>query len=95
MFVVGMGDKMSYIVAIDDMGQMFKEYMRPYRVNGIPHAFILGKDGKVAWHGHPAEGEFERQLSVVSSPYSTPSSAGTKVHPSPRSYHRPVHARHS
>ena len=22
-------------------------------INGIPHAFVLGKDGKVVWEGHP------------------------------------------
>jgi hypothetical protein len=26
-----------------------------YGVSGIPHSFIIGPDGKVAWHGHPSE----------------------------------------
>jgi thiol-disulfide isomerase/thioredoxin len=29
-----------------------KEYM----VNGIPHAVVVGKDGKVVWEGHPMDG---------------------------------------
>lgn len=26
-----------------------------YGVNGIPHSFLIGPDGNVAWHGHPSE----------------------------------------
>jgi len=26
---------------------------------GIPHAMVYGVDGKLIWHGHPANGEFE------------------------------------
>jgi hypothetical protein len=22
-------------------------------INGIPHAFLVGKDGKIVWEGHP------------------------------------------
>ena len=27
-----------------------------YGVTGIPHAVVVGKDGKVAWEGHPMNG---------------------------------------
>jgi thiol-disulfide isomerase/thioredoxin len=33
-----------------------------YGVRGIPQAFIIGRDGKVAWAGHPGDAEFDRQL---------------------------------
>jgi thiol-disulfide isomerase/thioredoxin len=55
-FVTKMGDKMEYVVAIDDDGQTSKGYMREFGVNGIPHAFIVDKEGRVVWHGHPMAG---------------------------------------
>ncbi len=34
----------------------------PVSTGGIPHACIFGTDGKLIWHGHPADDDFERQL---------------------------------
>jgi thiol-disulfide isomerase/thioredoxin len=34
-------------------------------ITGIPHAFLVGKDGKIVWHGHPAglkDAEIEKVL---------------------------------
>lgn len=31
----------------------------PVNSNGIPHACVFGYDGKLIWHGHPADDEFE------------------------------------
>ena len=55
-FVKKMAEKMDYTVAIDDSRKTYKGYMTAYKQNGIPTAFIVGKDGKVAWHGHPMDG---------------------------------------
>jgi hypothetical protein len=33
-----------------------------YGVRGIPHAFIVGRNGVLVWHGHPGEPEFEQHL---------------------------------
>ncbi len=33
-----------------------------YGVSGIPHAFVVGRDGKLVWHGHPAEPDFETAI---------------------------------
>lgn len=52
-FVEKQGDKMDYIVAIDKEGGTSEGYMQAYGINGIPHAFVVDKEGKVAWHGHP------------------------------------------
>lgn len=60
-FVARMGDKMSYSVAMDSVpaggkgsdGAMAKNWMTAAGQNGIPTAFIVGKDGKIAWIGHP------------------------------------------
>jgi thiol-disulfide isomerase/thioredoxin len=55
-FVEQQAEKMDYVVAIDDARKSNKGYMEAYGQNGIPHAFIVGKDGKVLWHGHPMAG---------------------------------------
>jgi thiol-disulfide isomerase/thioredoxin len=62
-FVEKMGDKMSYRVAIDAVpeneegnnGAMAKNWMKAAGQNGIPTAFIVNKEGKVAWIGHPTQ----------------------------------------
>jgi thiol-disulfide isomerase/thioredoxin len=55
-FVEKMGDKMDYVVAIDQDKKTSAVYMKAYGINGIPHAFIVDKEGKVAWQGHPMAG---------------------------------------
>jgi thiol-disulfide isomerase/thioredoxin len=60
-FLKEMGDKMSYRVALDAVpeggepneGKMAKNWMEAAGENGIPTAFIVNKEGKVAWIGHP------------------------------------------
>lgn len=52
-FVEGMGDKMAYIVAMDNNNlYMTKYWMRAANQNGIPASFLV-KGGKVIWIGHP------------------------------------------
>lgn len=53
-FVAEKGDAMQYTVAIDDDGWMAKHWMEPAGRNGIPSAFLVGKEGLVEWVGHPA-----------------------------------------
>ena len=52
-FVEKMGEKMDYTVACDDERKSNAGYMGAYGQGGIPTAFIVGKDGKVQWFGHP------------------------------------------
>lgn len=59
-FVKKMGEKMTYRVAMDDKtthtdGAMAKTWMEAAGQNGIPCSFIIDKDGKIAWIGHPEE----------------------------------------
>ncbi len=52
---------MDYTVALDEKGSLGKTF----GVSGIPHAFVVGKDGKIAWNGHPMEltdAEIEKAL---------------------------------
>lgn len=52
-FVAQQGDKMSYTVAIEDGEKMAKTWLKPAGQNGIPAAFIVNGEGKIAWIGHP------------------------------------------
>jgi len=66
-FVDKMAEKMNYVVACDKNGATNKGYLGAYGVNGIPHAFIIGRDGNIAWHGHPMSGldkELEKLAAV-------------------------------
>jgi len=55
-FVAEKGETMNYTVAVDPGRQVSKGYMQAFGVRGIPHAFIVGKDGNLLWHGHPMAG---------------------------------------
>ena len=37
--------------------------LEDYGISGIPHAFVVNQDGKIVWHGHPAEPEMETAIS--------------------------------
>jgi thiol-disulfide isomerase/thioredoxin len=53
-FVADQGDKMAYTVAFDGKAAaMDAAYMKAAGRNGIPSAFIVNQDGKIAWMGHP------------------------------------------
>jgi thiol-disulfide isomerase/thioredoxin len=57
-FVKKMGDKMTYRVAMDDkskeeQGAMAITWMKAAGQNGIPAAFVVNRQGKIAWIGHP------------------------------------------
>jgi thiol-disulfide isomerase/thioredoxin len=64
-FVKDMGDKMDYRVALDDVpaggnradGKMAKNWMIAAKQNGIPTAFVIDGEGRVAWVGHPMQME--------------------------------------
>ena len=70
-FVKEMGDKMAYRVAMDDVaegkgrgdGTMAKTWMEASGQAGIPTAFVINKEGKIAWIGHPME--LERPLDLI------------------------------
>ena len=82
-FVEKMGEKMSYRVAMDAVpekakgneGAMARNWMRAAGQNGIPTAFIVNKEDKIAWIGHPSEmdeplekivtGSWDMQLAIA------------------------------
>jgi TPR repeat protein len=65
-FVKQQGDKMDYHVGIDNERKTNAAYMTVFQQNGIPTAFIVDKQGRVVWHGHPMVGLEEALAEVVS-----------------------------
>jgi len=68
-FVKEAGDNMAYTVAVDRDGAMDKAYMEAFGIDGIPHAFIVDKEGRIAWHGHPETGMDKALEEIVSGKY--------------------------
>lgn len=64
-FVHNMGKKMDYTVACDNESKTANSLMQAFGVNGIPHAFIIDRKGKLAWHGHPMDEDFEEELELL------------------------------
>ncbi len=64
-----------YRLAIDDRDWTNTAYMRAASQNGIPCAFVVGRDGVVEWIGHPAsidqplkqivDGKWDREAAMV------------------------------
>jgi thiol-disulfide isomerase/thioredoxin len=70
-FVKKMGDKMTYTVAADlvkpseEDGPMATSWMMAAGQNGIPAAFIVNREGRIAWIGNPLGGIDEVLADVV------------------------------
>lgn len=79
-FVKDMGDKMDYTVCYDGPeGTMAKTWMEAAKQDGIPTAFIVDQNGKVAWIGHPMA-ELDEVLSqVLAGKYDVDSAAKKKA----------------
>jgi thiol-disulfide isomerase/thioredoxin len=61
-FVQNMGAKMEYTVAVDKDEATSEGYMKAFGQNGIPTAFVIDKQGRVAWVGHPMDDHFEATI---------------------------------
>lgn len=66
-FVNEWGEKMEYRVAADSNQQTSRDWMTAAGQNGIPCAFVVGVDKKIAWIGNPIhpEGELDKVLAKV------------------------------
>ena len=53
LFVQKNSAKMDYAVGIDERDTAYKAYMEPFDQDGLPHAFIIDKEGRLVWQGHP------------------------------------------
>jgi len=52
---------MDYNVAFDKEGKLGEKF----GITGIPHAFVVGKDGKIVWEGHPMQLEASKIEEVL------------------------------
>jgi thiol-disulfide isomerase/thioredoxin len=59
------GADMAYTIALDPEGLTQKKYLEGYGIQGIPWAFLVDREGKVAWVGHPMAPELETELKLL------------------------------
>ena len=52
-FVTKQGDKMDYTVGLEMNSSIAKNWMGPAGQNGIPCGYLVGKEGRIEWIGHP------------------------------------------
>jgi len=65
-FVTAKGDAMGYTVAFGGVkGPMEKTWMEAAQQQGIPSVFIVDKEGKIGFIGHPADGMDEALAAIV------------------------------
>lgn len=60
-FVEKKGEDMAYPVAISSRGD-FTNYFGERESVGIPHAFVIGKNGAVVWEGNPGDSAFGKSV---------------------------------
>ncbi len=64
-FVAQRDAEMGYRVAFDDMDTTWNAYMEAAGQHGIPCAFIIDKQSRIAWIGHPADPAFEHTIEAI------------------------------
>lgn len=79
-FVEKMGEKMHYSVAVDPTGDTRSAYMDTYGQSGIPRAFIVDRQGRIVWIGHPQSGLEEALEEVLSRSYDLAAANEQYVH---------------
>lgn len=50
------GPRMDFAVGVDENGRTGADYLKAFGIAGIPHAFVIDLQGRIAWHGHPLAG---------------------------------------
>ncbi|MFN7019758.1 MAG: TlpA family protein disulfide reductase [Phycisphaerales bacterium] len=58
------GQPINYRMAYDEDRSMSRDWMTPAGRNTIPTAFIVGKDARIAWIGHPSEMDPQLQTAL-------------------------------
>ena len=64
-FVKAQGDQMDYAVAVDRDDKTTKDYMIAYGLNTIPTAFLIDRNGAIAWYGYPLDEGMETVLAKL------------------------------
>jgi len=84
-FVEQQGQKMSYPIAIDERpsgrqsGKSAKAWLEAAGRNGIPAAFVVDQEGKIAWIGHPMAGMDEVVEKVLAGAYDAEAEAAKRA----------------
>ncbi|MCG3129347.1 MAG: Thiol-disulfide oxidoreductase ResA [Phycisphaerae bacterium] len=67
-FVKDKGDTIGYRIAFDGESKTYASYMKAFGKGGIPQSFLIDREGKVVWEGHPTELDkaLEEQVLVAS-----------------------------
>jgi thiol-disulfide isomerase/thioredoxin len=84
-FVKKMGGQMTYRVALDDKsleadGIMAATWMKAAEQNGIPTAFIVNRQGRIAWIGHPMALDEQTLEDILSGHFDTTKFAAEYEH---------------
>ena len=64
-FVERQGAKMDFAVGFERSPETTARYLAAAGVQGIPHAFIIGRDGRIAWQGSPLEPGMDEVVKAV------------------------------
>ncbi len=64
-FVKSQGKALTYTIAIDKKGKTYERYMEAAGESGIPHCFLVGKDGKIIWTGSPLDDELGQVIDAA------------------------------
>lgn len=64
-FVEGRAQDMDYTIATDRNRMTWEAYCTPFNVQGIPHAFIVDREGRLSWQGNPLDPEFDKHLEKI------------------------------
>ena len=78
-FLAEAGAVMEYAVAADDGRKTTLNYMMPVGKRGVPYAFVVGRDGKLQWHGHPQQGLAEALEQITAGHYNVEQAAKAEL----------------
>lgn len=64
-YIFKRSDEIGYTMAYDGSGETWRRWMVAAQRGGIPAAFIIGPDGRLAWIGNPLVPDFEKELAAT------------------------------
>ena len=68
-FVKDQGDRLGYRIAFDKEGKAEEAFMKAAGAQGIPTLFVVDREGRIAWIGHPMEGVDQVLDQILSGTY--------------------------
>jgi hypothetical protein len=73
------GARIEYAIAADDQRKTSLSYMMPVKQRGVPCAFVVGKDGRLLWYGHPLHGLEQALDRIIAGRYNVEQAAKTDL----------------